>query len=99
MKITAKKLSNDVPVTLDITIFTDHPIFHDDLVSKLKDKLVAATVPELPQGPVIERKKARVTGSMEDDFESFLERIVDFCEFSMHLIGTYNNSYHQSVVV
>lgn len=92
MKIVAKK-STDIPLTLNITVLTDHLIFHDDmLIELLQQGLIVASDIELPQGPVIDRKKARVTGSMEDDFESFVERIEDFCELKMKLIGTYKNA-------
>lgn len=99
MKITARKLS-DLPLVLDIEVFTDHPIFHDDMLIQLIEQgLIVASDVKLPNGPVIERKKNRVTGTMEDDFESFVERIEDFCELKMKLIVTYknassNNSYY-----
>lgn len=90
MKIYARKRSahGSHPI-LDIEVYTDHPIFH------CTDSDIAAAIDlskyQLPQGPVIAKKKAQVTGHMVDDFDSFAERVEDLCEEEYGLILTYRN--------
>lgn len=78
----------DVPVTLDVVIFADHPILDPDFA-------VAASnhVPKnpLPSGSVISKDKERITQRMIDDFDSFMDNIESLCEEIYGLIGTYKN--------
>lgn len=86
MKILARNINSN-PLVFNVEIYADHPIFYDDLIG-----YVAADIrPDLPDRAVITRNRKKLKGWMVDDFESFVERIEDFCEITMDLVGTYKN--------
>lgn len=90
MKIYAskQKITESYPI-IDIEVYADHPIFWSN------DSEIAAAIDltkyDLPKGEMIAKDKARVTGHMIDDFDSFVERVEDLCEEDYELILTYKN--------
>lgn len=76
------------PITLNITVYADHPILHDDA------EVAASVDPKyynVPKGPVISKDKNKVTQWMINDFEAFMDRVEWLCEEHLGLICTYRH--------